>query len=209
MKKYHKIQSVYLRDPETKHKSFLLGQWTTPEFEYLANLKWVGTEKVDGTNIRVHWDGAKVRFGGRTDDAQTPMFLIERLQELFTEEKFQAKFPGATDVMLCGEGYGRKIQKVGSLYLPDSVDFILFDVAYDGAWFDRVNVEDVAMAMGVGVVPVVFTGTLYEAIEMVKQGFKSPLGDLQSEGLVLRPHVELMDRRGHRVITKVKTKDFN
>lgn len=208
MKEYHKIQSVYLRDPETKHKTFLLGQWSVPEFGYLCDLTWIGTEKVDGTNIRVHWDGATVRFGGRTDDAQTPTFLIERLMQLFTAEKMAAKFPDATDVMLCGEGYGRKIQKVGALYLPDSVDFILFDVAYDGVWFQREQVEDVAAGLGIGVVPVVFRGSLTDAIELVKAGFKSPLGDLTSEGLVLRPAVELMTRRGNRIITKVKHRDF-
>lgn len=208
MFEYHKIQSVFLRDPETKHKTFLLGEWSMPEFGYLSNNNWVFTEKVDGTNIRVHWDGATVRFGGRTDDAQIPAFLIERLQQHFPAEKFSNYFPDATDVMLCGEGYGRKIQKVGSLYLPNSVDFILFDVAYDGFYLERANVEDIAAKMGIGVVPIVGTGTLNDAIEMVRQGFKSSLGNLTSEGLVIRPDTELMTRRGQRIITKVKHRDF-
>ncbi len=55
MNEYHKIQSIYLRDPETKHKRFLIGQWTLPEFEYLADNEWSFTEKVDGTNIRIYW----------------------------------------------------------------------------------------------------------------------------------------------------------
>ena len=48
MKEYHKIQTVYLRDPETKFRILLEGQYATPELEYLAQNKWTWTEKVDG-----------------------------------------------------------------------------------------------------------------------------------------------------------------
>src|ERR1017187_4441563 len=128
MKKYHKIQTVFLRDPETKFKTLMHGQYATPEFEFLAENKWVFTEKVDGTNIRIMWDGAgTITFGGKTDAAQIPAFLVTRLQERFLtqRDKFTAKFD--TETCLYGEGYGAKIQKGGGNYRPDS-DFVLFDV---------------------------------------------------------------------------------
>ena len=50
MKEYHKIQTVFKRDPETNHRTLLEGQYSMPEFEYLANNQWVFTEKIDGTN---------------------------------------------------------------------------------------------------------------------------------------------------------------
>ena len=53
METYHKIQTVWLRDPDNRYKTLLEGQWATPEFEYLANNEWTFTEKVDGTNVRV------------------------------------------------------------------------------------------------------------------------------------------------------------
>ncbi len=33
-------------------------------------------------------------------------------------------------------------------------------------------------------------------------------GDFEAEGIVARPDVELLDRRGKRVITKIKAVDF-
>ena len=67
MKEYHKIQTVYLRDPETKYKTLLVGQYAKPEFAYLANNEWVFTEKVDGTNIRIGLVDGEYRVGGKTD----------------------------------------------------------------------------------------------------------------------------------------------
>ena len=53
-------------------------------------------------------------------------------------------------------------------------------------------------------------GTLYEAIEMTRKGFKSKLGnkDFDAEGIVLRPKVELKNRNNDRIIGKIKLKDF-
>ena len=66
MTEYHKIQTVFLRDPATKMRTLLDGQWALPEFEYLARNPWYFTEKIDGINIRVVFDGESVSFGGRT-----------------------------------------------------------------------------------------------------------------------------------------------
>ena len=57
MREYHKITTVFDRDPENKFKTLIDGQFSKPEFEYLANNEWDFTEKVDGTNIRIIWDG--------------------------------------------------------------------------------------------------------------------------------------------------------
>lgn len=217
MIEYHKIQSVYLRDPANRHKTFLDGQWSLPEFGFLARNEWHWTEKVDGTNVRVFYDGEAVRFGGRTEAAQMPVFLLERLQALFPVEKLDAAFPDVEaamragtlgSVMLYGEGYGAKIQKGGGNYKPDGVDFVLFDVQIGGVYLERQNVEDVAAKMGLRVVPVLGKGTLEDAIAMAKAGFDSTWGPFKAEGLVMRPATELLTRRGHRLITKVKHKDF-
>lgn len=208
MIEYHKIQSVYLRDPANRHKTFLEGQWSLPEFGYLASNEWHWTEKVDGTNVRAQWDGAKVTLGGRTADAQMPLFLVQRLDALFTPDAFRTAFPEATDVLLFGEGYGAKIQKGGGNYIPNGVDFVLFDVMVGGVYLERHNVEDVAAKMGLRVVPILGKGPLLDAIEMTRKGFDSTWGPFKAEGLVMRPAVELVTRRGHRLITKVKHRDF-
>jgi ATP-dependent RNA circularization protein (DNA/RNA ligase family) len=206
MKQYHKIQTVYLRDPATKYKTLLEGTFAKPEFEYLKHNKWVFTEKVDGTNIRVQWNGEQVTFAGKTDNADTPKFLLDRLAEMFPAEKFAAN--ELPPLCLYGEGYGAKIQKGGGNYLPDGVSFILFDVWVDGVWLERHNVADVAEKLMVKIVPVIGEGTLLEGIEMARNGCDSKLRKTPPEGIVMRPKVELINRRGERVIAKIKMKDF-
>ena len=208
MNPYHKIQTVYKRDPENKFRTLLEGHFALPEFEYLARNEWVFTEKVDGTNIRVDWDCTeRVRFGGRTERAQIPTFLLDRLQILFPPAKFGILYPD-TPMTLYGEGYGAKIQKGGGNYISNGVDFILFDVKIGGWWLKREDVEDIAANLMIGVVPIIGTGTLLDAVELVRAGFESEIGTKVAEGIVMRPATELCTRSGHRIIAKVKHKDF-
>jgi len=208
METYHKIQTVFKRDPATKYKTLLMGEWALPEFEYLCCNPWVFTEKIDGTNIRVDWDCTEqVRFGGRTDNAQIPVFLLDKLQDLFPLSKFGALYP-ETPMTLYGEGYGAKIQKGGGNYIPDGVSFILFDVMIGGNYLERHNVEDIAAQLEIDVVPILGNGTLLEAVEFAQEGFLSVVGTQKAEGIVMRPKVELRTRVGHRVIAKIKHKDF-
>lgn len=208
MNEYHKIQTVYKRDPETNYKTLIDGDWALPEFGVLKGIPWVFTEKIDGTNIRVMWDGEKVSFGGKTDQAQIPSHLVMRLIGTFTTEKMAAQFgEEPTKACLYGEGYGVKIQK-GGKYIPDGVDFILFDVNIGGAWLRAESVGDISNGLGIGCVPVIGSGPLVEAVEMARGGIDSLIGDCQAEGLVMRPVVELQTRMGKRIIAKIKTKDF-
>lgn len=205
MKPYHKINSIFKRDPKTF--KFIEGEYSTPEIAYLANAEWLFTEKIDGTNIRVMWDMEKVSFGGRTERAQIPANLYDKLQEMFPVEKFKSLYPDQP-MCLYGEGYGAKIQKGGGNYIPDGVSFILFDVMVGDWMLRRADVFDVGKNMEISIVPIVGRGTLEDAINIVKGNPPSLIGTAQAEGLVLRPLVELQDRAGHRIITKVKAKDY-
>lgn len=202
MEEYHKIQSVYKRDEKT-HR-FIEGEWSLPEFSYLQYTGWEFTEKVDGTNIRVSNAEGVVRVGGRTDNAQIPATLVARLQEMFPIEKFE----GLPSLTLYGEGYGAKIQKGGGDYIPDGCSFILFDVCIDGWWLRSKDVYDIAAKLGINCVPIIGHGTLHDAIQLCRDGFASKLKSSAPEGLVCRPTVELRDRAGRRIITKIKLKDF-
>jgi len=194
-------------------KKFIIGEWSTPELAYLKDKDWIWTEKVDGTNIRVTWDGKEVIYSGRSDEAQLYTPLIMKLDLLFKVMEARQKFAevfGTEEVNVClyGEGYGAKIQKDGSSYISDGVNFVLFDVQIDGIWLERENVEDIADKFGLKVVPVIGHGTLEEAIDITKKGFKSQWGDFIAEGIVARPRVELLTRKQERIITKVKHRDF-
>jgi len=205
--KYHKIDTMFKRDMDNGGK-IIFGQWAVPEIAYLAANDWAWTEKVDGTNIRIYWDAEGISYGGRTDNAQIPAALIKRLNELFydRQSKLAEVFPDS-GAILYGEGYGAKIQNGGKY--KDHADFVLFDVKIDNWWLKREDVNDVAAKLGIESVPVVGYGTLYEAIDLVtSDNFKSHWGDFEAEGIVARPTTELFTRRGDRIVTKIKTRDF-
>lgn len=207
MNEYHKIQTVFKRDMTQKGKNLLDGQWTKPVLEYLAGNMWTYTEKVDGTNIRIMLQNGVITFGGKTDAAQIPAQLVARLNALFLPlaEQMGEIFPNGA--CLYGEGYGAKIQNGGGNYLPFQ-DFVIFDCKLGDWWLQRDDLEDVANRLGISIVPVIGEGTLYQAINLVKNGFTSTWGDFTAEGIVARPKVELKDRAGNRVITKIKHLDF-
>lgn len=208
MKEYHKIEGLFARDPGTK--KLLPDKLISPEVELLRNIPWVFTEKIDGTNVRVVWDGHKVSFWGRTDNTSIPTHLLRKLEEMFggeaNEQMFEQKF-GSNPVILFGEGYGPKIQKGGS-YRSD-VSFILFD-AQVGEWMlKRDAVEEIAQYFGIDIVPIVLTGTIADGIEYVKARPASTMGTAKMEGIVGHPVVELRKRNGERIIVKIKTSMFD
>ena len=212
MRKYEKIDTIFARDIEgTKH--LRPGVFRDPSVEYLSMLEWEWTEKIDGTNIRIYWDGHTVTFGGRTDNAAIPADLVARLNEIFmndaAEELFEQTF-GEKEVIIFGEGYGRKIQKVGSKYIKNGVDFIVFDVLIEDNYQPREWVEKTAAMFGLKTVPVVGTGTLFEAVQYIMKHPDSTIAEeqIEMEGVVCRPKVELRDRRGNRIIVKIKWCDI-
>jgi len=207
---YHKITTLFERDPDTNYRTVIEGMYAKPEFKYLENAAWEFTEKVDGTNIRVILTPSGVEFRGKTDNAQIPPFLLKRLGELF--DNFPAAygevFPDTPEVILYGEGYGAKIQKGGGNYIRDGVDFVLFDIRIGGFWLERGSVGDIRTRLNLDIVPVIGTGTIADGVDMVKRNYGSMWGDFPAEGIVARPRVQLFNRKGERVIWKLKAKDF-
>lgn len=211
MTEYTKIETIYERDTDGT-KKLIEGKFRNETVEFLKDNQWYGTEKIDGTNIGIFWDGHKISYQGRTEQAQIPAHLMNKLLEMFggtvNEELFEQKFK-EMPVILFGEGYGAKIQKGGSNYRSD-VSFILFD-AYlpkQDLWLKRDAIEDIARAFGIDVVPIVYEGNLAGAVEFVKGKPKSTIGTADMEGIVCKPVVDMLDRRGRRLITKIKVKDF-
>jgi len=205
MREYPKIETLLDRD---EHFKVMPGKWRLPELDFLQANQWLFTEKIDGTNVRIGWNGQAFTYGGHTEKAQMPLFLLRRLQELLPASLMLDSFPSATDVTLYGEGYGAKIRKRGDNYKSDGVDFVLFDVLVDAWWLTRENVEDVARKLGIRCVPIVGQGTLQEALALAQKGFASQWGAFPAEGLVVRPLVDLWTRKGQRIIGKIKTRDF-
>jgi hypothetical protein len=217
---YTKINTVFKRNMDEKGV-IIPSQFSSEEFEYLLNNEWTWTEKVDGTNIRLHFDGESITVGGRTDAAQVPGGMLYALAqynnppkwiEVFSDEGEQQVF----DVTIYGEGYGGKIQSGGRYAASER--FVVFDVRVGRWWLKREDVVNIANQLGMAVVPVIARCSLYEAIKLVESaGVDDPLYtemravDRQAftmEGLVGTPSVALFARNGARIIAKLKVKDF-
>ncbi len=207
MNTYHKIQTVFKRDPNSNYKTLLLDEYSLPEFEYLTQNTWIFTEKVDGTNIRIMYKDKQITFNGKTDNAQIPGQLNINLNKMIKDVSplFEQTFD--CDVCLYGEGYGGKIQKAGATYGPEQ-RFVLFDIKIGDFWLQRDDIENIAQKLNLDIVPIIGQGTLVNMVEYVKTSFKSQWGDFVAEGVVARPKTELVTRNGQRIITKLKYKDF-
>lgn len=204
---YPKIYGPFKRHTEGPKKNQLdFDRWSSESFEVLQGVPWFFSEKIDGTNVRVGWDGHRVQFGGRTNRAELPSPLLDHLKYEFPEELLEQQF-GPQPATLYGEGYGGKIQGLGKMYGPHE-QFMLFDVRVGRWWLQPADVLDVGTALGVRTVPYVKM-TLNEAIYAVTTGVTSELNnDYLAEGLVGTPTGGLLDRSGKRIQVKVKTKDF-
>lgn len=204
MSEYHKIETLYERDVAT----FKVKPGVFRNRTYTLLKEWEFTEKIDGTNIRIMWDAAagELTFGGKSDAAQLHTDLVRYLYESVQVESMRAAFPESS-VVLYGEGYGAGIQKGGDYSLMKK--FILFDVLVDGKWWlNWGNTCDVASKLHLDTVPYLGAMTLEQATEMVRAGFCSKIGTAKSEGVVGRPAETLFDKKGSRLIVKLKTKDF-
>lgn len=206
MSEYHKIETLYERDERT-HK--LKEPLVLKNRVYGIVNPWVWTEKVDGTNIRCIWRDGALTFGGKTDNAQIHADLVRWLYENVSVDRLREVFPDAPSVVLYGEGYGAGIQKGGGDYSPTK-RLILFDVRVGDWWLSDENVRDVGAKLGLDVVPLFGEMTLAVATDAVRAGLPSRVapGRREAEGLVGRPVEALFDKKGARLIVKLKTKDF-
>ena len=75
----------------------------------------------------------------------------------------------------------------------------------------RESVEDIARYFNIDIVPIILEGTLQQGLDYILTNRKSIVAKngAEIEGFVARPKIELQTRNGHRVIVKIKYKDFN
>lgn len=221
---YPKIATLYMRD----HNRFVnVGKLTRPEF---GNIKrWSITEKIHGTNTRVTlYRNGTVAPGGKTDDAEIPDELLDYLTKMFTPEKMKATFwidPAdiPESATIYGEGYGPGIVPGSGAYRKD-ISFRLFDCLIIGKtgnwWLERDSLEDIARKLEIKCVPslgtidflpvdageikYMFITHRDELVSIEEDGLK----DLIPEGIIAKSEQTLSNRKGERVMWKLKMKDF-
>jgi hypothetical protein len=200
---YPKIPTVWKRNRDTG--KIRLGDYAMPELEYLHQNVWWFFEKIDGTNIRLHWDGEQVLIGGRTNNAQIPAPLHTWLMEnIPPADVWRTKFDGPVTVY--GEGFGRGIQS-GNAY--GDTRFIVFDVLIEHWWLHWDDVVEVAGFLGFETVPFLGEASIGKAVHNVSHGLVESRWPLvKPEGLVGRTRVELQTRSGQRLLVKIKSVDY-
>jgi len=218
--KYHKINAPYKRWRKDLHDESMLpegvkwnqfktDEFSMQEFEYLFDNDWVWTEKLDGTNIRLYLERVnniiELTIKGRTDEAIIPKDLNEWILTWFDTNHDAIDKAVSESMIIYGEGVGAKIQKGG---LFGEQHFKMFDVLIGKTYLELHNVQQIAGAIGLDTVDCWYVGSMRDAIELVRKKPTSAFGDFIIEGLIGKPTINILDRQGQRIITKVKVKDF-
>lgn len=209
MKEYHKIETLFIFDKETK--KHIYGEFYNPNVEALKNVQWIITEKIDGMNFRIFWDGHKLSYGGRTDNATFTKEqeeyirseLINKDIEILFEQKFMEK-----QVYIYGELYGVGIQSGGMYTNGYNIDFKVFDIEIDGVILTKYGARDLAFELGYNFVPIVGEMTLIQALDKIKSEETSYFSSAKLEGYVATPIGDFRDRLGRRIIVKIKKRDI-
>lgn len=203
---YPKFYGPYIRNRETKKLDTELPR---PELAPYMNdtTHWWVSEKMDGTNTRIIWDGYKLVVKGRTNASQLQGYQTELLNELTQNGnyKFDETF-GEKEVTIYGETFGGKIQAN-----PHNADpqFQVFDINIDGVWLMYDDVKSIAEQLGLDYVEHELLPNWQAVFEYFSQTGRTRTSKGEYyEGLIAIPEHMPLTRTGERVITKVKMNDF-
>ncbi len=180
-----------------------------------GNEHWVidhYTVEVHGKTSAAAMRAEEVELLQKIGDLDTLLNIFSQQNTITNGEQTQdVVLPPESEIIIFGETYGRKMQKVGNRYDSSKLNFICFDIKVGNIWLMREAIEDICAKLNIQVVPFIGWFTIDEAIEYVKKGFKSTISEdptLDAEGLVLKAPLGILTRLGGRLITKIKTKDF-
>lgn len=163
-------------------------------------------EKIHGTSAHVKKDsqGNIHFFSGEQRELFKTIHSTESIREL--------KESTLTNITIFGECYGYKVQKFGHVYGPQ-LKFVAFDVKIGDNWCDVDYAHRVCSWLGFEFVDYCISDTSIESINYHRdkpsvQAKRNGMGVKNSEGIVIRPLVELNHSRYGRIIAKHKRDDF-
>jgi len=194
---------------------YAVKEYESPLFTSLLFAQWEVTEKIDGTNIRIGWDGKEtVTFTGRENkNSRLPgpeTGVPQLLESTFTVDRFLAgEHPHQPMVIFC-EAFGPKIGKYGHLY-GDQPALAVLDVLAGSWWLQRDTMTNVAAMFGLQLPPLLDAkASLAEASDLVQSGLRSQFGreEFWAEGIVARPALGVLDRSGRPIRVKIKNDYF-
>lgn len=179
-------------------------------------------EKIHGTSAHISWklpepgaglieqivDGAgKLTFssGGETHDKFVRLFDQEKLREGLLKV--------GQDVVIFGEAYGGKQQRMGETY-GKQLKFIVFDVKIGESWLTVPKMAKFAEDLGLEVVAWTLVPSDQAVLDQYRdadsvQAIRNGCGEGKlREGIVVRPPIEVKDNRGNRLMAKHKREEF-
>ncbi len=167
-------------------------------------------EKIHGTSANVQWKDGGVRFssGGESH---------ERFKALFDESalaaKFAERFLENESVVVYGEAYGGKCQRMSKTYGVE-LRFIAFEVKVGDVFLAVPQAFEFVSFLGLEFVDFVEIPATIEAIDAERdkpstQAVRNGIEENKiREGIVLRPPFECVLNNGKRVIAKHKREEF-
>lgn len=212
--KYDKFSSPFKKDDKYLNLKELA--------QRLPKGRWLKTEKIDGTNIRIiltkpDEEGQReVLIGSRTlilnkeDKISNQYFScleevnLNKIKEYFKEVN--------STVVLYGEGYGAGVQK-GGIYAKEK-NYRVFDIRIGEAYQDFEYVKKVCIDNQLNLVPLmteVSEITYKECVDSLKNFTHTLINEGdggQPEGFVYKFEPVLLNKYGERLTFKVKHKDF-
>lgn len=169
-------------------------------------------EKVHGTSANIHFDpiGGKTRYhpGGVKHESFVKLFDDEKLRELFTMKELPQP------VTVYGEAYGGSCQAMSDTYGKE-LQFIGFEVLIGDKWLNVDRAQGFVESLGLEFVPYKRIETTDEQIDAERDrpsrvAVRRGCGDDKiSEGVVLRPLVEVTLNCGGRIMCKHKRPEFS
>lgn len=142
----------------------------------------------------------------------------ENFFSIFDHEKLLDRFAelgcGDENVTVFGEACGGKVQAMSHTYGKE-LRFIAFEVKIGKAWLSVPDAEDVVAKLGLEFVPYKRVPATVEALNAerdrpsrvaIRRGIEE---EKMSEGIVIRPLIEMRDNRGERILAKHKRPEFS
>jgi len=216
---YTKIPALFKRDSE--NPQVVTDVYKDRYVEALADVSiWSATEKLDGANTRIHWDGYVVRVGSRRTWQHQPN-IVDAIELAYPhlEAMFEQDFdrgglaPIDDDVTVYGEAIGAGVQNGGSY--GDKIRFVAFDVTVGGKYLENRDARDVVWQLGLDFVERRGGLGLVSATEIyqwMSEGHThwphSTYREGDPEGFVLKTVPPLYKPNGDRIMVKLTYRDL-
>lgn len=166
-------------------------------------------EKIHGTSTHIRWSDNTINFfnGGLCKQMFVNLFDVKALTQM-------AKSLDIPKWVIYGEAYGSKLQRMGTTY-GDKTQFVAFEVLIGNAWLNVDQAKKFVDNFGLDFVWYTKTTTNVDELNKYrdqpsKQAEKNGMGsDKKSEGIVIRPLIELKKNNGSRIMAKHKALEFS